>query len=65
MNQQLLKVKLISPNAIIPKRQSQGAVGYDLHSTVDQLVPVKQSTLIPINIEVEIPQGCYGRIAPR
>lgn len=60
-----LKIKRIGPNAIIPKRHSHGAVGYDLHSAVDQIVPAKENVILPTNIAVEMPKGCYGRIAPR
>jgi len=62
---EILKFKRLSQNAIIPKRGSLYAAGYDLHSATEIIVPSKGKILIPTNLSCAIPQGCYGRIAPR
>ena len=52
-------------DAIIPKRGSEQAAGYDLY-TIDEgrLIP-KQTRLFDTGISFTVPEGTYGRIAPR
>ena len=60
-----LKVKLLSPKAIIPTRGSEQAAGLDLYSTIETMVPPGDSVLVKTGIALELPRGSYGRIAPR
>ena len=60
-----LGVQLLSENAVLPCRATEGSVGYDLFSPVSWTIEPGGSGLIPLNLCVAIPQGCYGRIAPR
>ena len=60
-----LKVKRLSENALLPKRASQGSAGYDLFSTKDTCIHGGEKKVINTDIVVEIPEGYYGRIAPR
>lgn len=60
-----LAVKKLSSNGRIPERASQGAAGYDVFSAIDGKVLARSKALIPTDIAVAIPQGFYGRIAPR
>lgn len=60
----LLVKKLIS-NAILPKRGSEYAAGYDLYSAVDITINKKSKGLVSTGISIAIPEGNYGRIAPR
>lgn len=60
-----LKVKRVSSNAIIPFRASKGAAGYDLSSAKDMTVPAHGKALIPTDLIIAVPEGTYGRIAPR
>jgi len=62
---EILKFKKLSEKAIIPKKGSPFAAGYDLHSAADITVPKQGKILVPTNLSCAIPQGCYGRIAPR
>lgn len=62
---EILKFKRLTQNAIIPKRGSPYAAGYDLHSAGEIIVPSKGKILVPTNLSCAIPNGCYGRIAPR
>ncbi len=41
------------------------AAGYDLHSAYDYTVPPKGKQLCFTDLKMEIPQGHYGRVAPR
>ena len=55
----------VRPNAITPFRAHDWDAGYDLYSCENvSLSPMERKT-ISIGIEIQIPTGCYGRIAPR
>jgi dUTP pyrophosphatase len=64
-----LRVKLLTATAKPPVRADAGAAGYDLHA--DFAAPTRATIYcrgrmrIPTGIAVAIPEGCYGRIAPR
>ena len=55
----------VRPNAIAPTRAHSWDAGYDLYSCEDISIGPMERKLIPVGIEIEIPTGCYGRIAPR
>eukprot|EP01083_Nonionella_stella_P067808 179596_1 len=61
----VLMVKKLSDKAIIPSRGSSMAAGYDLSSACDVIVPAQGKALVKTDLAVAIPEGCYGRIAPR
>ncbi len=60
-----LLVKRLSPDAILPKRGSHGAAGYDLYAAVPTTIPSRGLGIIKTDIAVKIPEGHYGRVAPR
>ena len=63
-----LGVKLNAPLAQLPSRGSQGAAGYDLYAANPEPIVVQGQSgraLIPTGIQVVLPPGTYGRIAPR
>ncbi|EFJ25556.1 hypothetical protein SELMODRAFT_232059 [Selaginella moellendorffii] len=60
-----LLVKKLSACAILPSRGSALAAGYDLSSAYDSVVPARGKALIQTDLSVAIPEGTYGRIAPR
>lgn len=60
-----LIVKKISRDAIIPTRASPGSVGYDLYSTETTCIKAHERGVVNTGISVTIPDGVYGRIAPR
>jgi hypothetical protein len=55
----------LSQHAIIPTRGSAGAAGYDLSSAKDVLVPARGKALCPTDLSIALPEGTYGRVAPR
>ena len=55
----------LDPEALLPVRQTEGSVGYDLHSIIDTEIPPRSRKLISTGIKIKIPVGTYGRIAPR
>lgn len=60
-----LYVKKLSSKAIIPKRFSSGAAGYDMFSLTEDSIKPHSKGLISTGLVLMIPFGYYGRIAPR
>jgi dUTP pyrophosphatase len=61
-----LDVMLLNVNGTVPTRGSSGAAGYDLYSCGNNFsVEPFSNTLISTGIAMRIPEGYYGRIAPR
>jgi len=60
-----IKIKKTSKDAIIPTQGSDYAAGYDLYSSEEGSIPAECRLLIKTNISICIPEGYYGRIAPR
>ena len=60
-----LYVKKLQNNAAIPKRGTEEAAGYDVASSEEVTVPAKGKVVVKTGISVAVPEGCYGRIAPR
>lgn len=61
-----LEIKCLSENAKLPTRATDFAAGYDLYSAQSiTLIPPRERSLIKTNIAIKIPNGYYGRIAPR
>ena len=55
----------MSANVITPTRATEGSVGLDFYSPVDYIIPPHSQFLIPTQIKLQIPLGCYGRLAPK
>lgn len=64
-SQLVLKFTKINPDAFPPTKGSIKAAGYDLKSAEDVVVPARDKALVDTGIKIELPEGCYGRIAPR
>ena len=60
----LLVVRL-SNRATVPVRGSSEAAGFDLASAVETVIPPGARACIPTDLQLGIPPGCYGRVAPR
>lgn len=59
------QVKIISPDGRLPKRGSASAAGYDLFASTTLTVHPNSRVLVPTGISIAIPEGTYGRVAPR
>ena len=46
-------------------RGSRLAAGYDLSSAYDLVVPARGKALVKTDLEMAIPEGCYGRVGMR
>ncbi len=60
-----IPIKKLSDKATIPTQGSSEAAGYDLYAAEDNVVYSMSRTLVKTNISIAIPEGYYGRIAPR
>ncbi|OJK01076.1 hypothetical protein ASPACDRAFT_59870 [Aspergillus aculeatus ATCC 16872] len=60
-----LLVQKLTPSGRAPTRGSAFAAGYDLYSAKDTIIPSKGKALVDTGIAIAVPEGTYGRIAPR
>ena len=60
-----LFVKKLSEFATIPSRGSKLAAGYDLYSAHDCVIKAKGKEMVKTDLQIAVPSGCYGRVAPR
>ena len=60
-----LEIQKLSESAKLPQRATSGSVGYDLFSAENKIINPKCRELINLDISLKIPEGHYGRIAPR
>lgn len=62
----MIQIKLTSDKAKIPTKGSEYAAGYDLFSIEDSIkLEHSERKLFKTGIHIKIPEGYYGRIAPR
>ena len=55
----------LSSNASPPIKATPNAAGFDLRSAIDTEIPAHGKNLVPIDLSLDFPPGCYGRIACR
>jgi dUTP pyrophosphatase len=60
-----LKVVKLNEKASLPKRSQDGDAGYDLSSSGYYEILPGERVLIKTGLKMKIPDGLYGRIAPR
>lgn len=69
----MLQVKLLHPLARAPRRATSGSAGYDLYAVETVNIPAMGDTspkrehayVVRTGVAIRIPEGHYGRIAPR
>ena len=61
----MIRFKKISPSAIKPENQHAGDAGFDIFSDIRVTINPMQRAVVSTGISIEIPEGYYGRIAPR
>ncbi|ESO85092.1 hypothetical protein LOTGIDRAFT_196086 [Lottia gigantea] len=61
----VLKFAKLTAEALTPTRGSKLAAGYDLYSAYEVIVPAKDKAVVKTDIQIALPDGCYGRVAPR
>ena len=62
-----IRVKRLSPNAILPAYGSAEAAGADLYACLDAPVQIQpgETFWVPTGIALEVPKGCAGLIYAR
>lgn len=63
--EKVLYFKKLSDQATSPSRGSALAAGYDLYSAENVVIPKQGKALVKTDIAIALPEGCYGRVAPR
>jgi dUTP pyrophosphatase len=69
----VLKIAKLHPEARLPKRWSNGAIGYDLHALLlteygrpsKRVIPPNSTVNIPTGISIEAPKDCFVFVCPR
>ena len=62
---EVLRVKCLRENAVLPKRGSEGAAGSDLSASCNSVIPSRGRGLVQIGLAINLPFGVFARIAPR
>jgi len=65
LGEDVLQVAKVSDKAIIPTKGSDKSAGYDLYSAYNYTIPARGKVVAQTDLQVKVPQGTYGRVAPR
>ncbi len=62
-----IKVKKLTPTAVLPTRGSAFAAGYDLYADVQEELQIQphETAMVPTGLAMEIPEGYFGGIFAR
>lgn len=60
-----IKVKKLHPDAVLPKYQTSGSVGFDFHSVENFVILPMSQQVVPTGWAMEIPSGFELQIRPR
>ncbi len=62
-----LKIKKLNPNAMTPKRATEGSAGYDIYACIESSVIIhpNKTALIPTGISMTIPENTAGLLYTR
>ena len=62
-----IRVKKLSPKAILPTYGSAEAAGADLYACLDEALVIEagETVFIPTGIALEVPKGCAGLVYAR
>lgn len=60
-----IKIKKLREGAVLPKRATEGSVGYDLCAAEDAFIGGMGRTVVPTGIAIELPEGYEAQIRPR
>lgn len=61
----VLRFKKLTEKAFTPTRGSDKAAGFDLKSAYNLTIPARGRNVCMTDIQISLPRGCYGRVAPR
>lgn len=59
---EILKIRKVSENAVMPKRATGGSAGLDLCACIDAPITLKggETALVPTGLAIELPSADYG-----
>ncbi|XP_003742235.1 deoxyuridine 5'-triphosphate nucleotidohydrolase [Galendromus occidentalis] len=60
-----LRFAKLSEHATVPSKGSESAAGFDLSSAYEYVVPAHGKVVALTDLQIAVPEGCYGRVAPR
>lgn len=60
-----IQIKLLTNEALVPKKQHELDIGYDLASVENTTLLSKQVTLVRTGLSVSLPAGVAGFVLPR
>ena len=62
-----IKIKKLRENAVLPRRGSSAAAGYDLYACLDGPVTIKahETAMIGTGLSAAIPEGYFGAVVAR
>ena len=60
----VVKYVKLTKNAETPRRCTPQSIGLDLFSAYDYEINPQERCLIKTDLQIQIPYGCYGRVAP-
>ena len=60
-----IKIKRLPNCHSLPTRATEHAAGWDLYSSVKEIVPAGCYSIIPCGFSIEIPLGYEGQVRPR
>ena len=61
----MLHLQLLDPNVPLPKRQTEGSAGFDIHARTGYAIPCGERICIDTGIAVRIPDGHVGFLKTR
>uniref|UniRef100_A0A034VXR2 Deoxyuridine 5'-triphosphate nucleotidohydrolase n=1 Tax=Bactrocera dorsalis TaxID=27457 RepID=A0A034VXR2_BACDO len=61
----VLRFAKLTEHALAPVRGSPRAAGLDLKSAYDVKIPARGKAVVKTDLQVQVPEGSYGRVAPR
>lgn len=61
----VLKFAKLSDKAFSPVKGNAAAAGFDLRSAYEYVIPAKGKELVKTDLQIAVPEGTYGRVAPR
>ena len=60
-----IQIKLLSTEALVPKKQHDSDIGFDLSSIEEVLLPNNRVTLVNTGIAISLDKGIAGFVLPR
>ncbi|MGE4399985.1 MAG: dUTP diphosphatase [Campylobacterales bacterium] len=60
-----VKVKILNPDAIIPKYQTEEAAGFDLHSVEEKIIKAGERDVVKTGLAIALPKGYELQVRPR